>query len=168
MTRLAQEAVRQAKSVLTKFKVESAPIPIEQIARARGIAVQHLPLDDELSGMSFIKNGISVIVVNAAHHPNRQRFTIAHELGHHIMHADYLLDNVHVDKAVLHRNSRSSDGVDTKEIEANAFAAEVLMPTSLMRSYKDLDINDERKLASVAKHFRVSVSAMIIRILNLS
>lgn len=168
MNSLAQDAMKQARNVLSKSKVDSAPVPVEALASSQGITVQRVPLDDELSGMSFIKDGLSVIVVNATHHPNRQRFTIAHELGHHVLHANYLQNNVHVDKAVLHRNNRSSDGVDQKEIQANAFAAELLMPTAMMRKYKDVDINDEHQLSALAKQFRVSTSAMAIRILNLA
>lgn len=168
MNPLAQDAIKQAKTVLSKLKIDSAPVPVETLATSQGVTVQRVPLDDELSGMSFVKDGLSVIVVNAAHHPNRQRFTIAHELGHHILHASYLQNNVHVDKAVLHRDNRSSDGVDQKEIQANAFAAELLMPSALMKKYKDVDINDERQLATLAKLFRVSTSAMAIRILNLA
>ena len=118
--------------------------------------------------MSFIKDGVAVIVVNAGHHPNRQRFTLAHELGHHVMHYSYLQNNVHVDKVVLHRNQKSSDGNDHKEIEANAFAAELLMPLSKIREFKDIDINNETELMAVARLFKVSASAIAFRIINIS
>ncbi|MBU2015925.1 MAG: ImmA/IrrE family metallo-endopeptidase [Alphaproteobacteria bacterium] len=168
MNGIIQEAARQARAVLAKTGLDSLPIPVDRVAKNLGIVVQHLPLDDELSGMSFVKDGLSVIVINAGHHPNRQRFTLAHELGHHILHREYLLNNVHVDKVVLHRNNRSSDGVDNKEIQANAFAAELLMPMSKVRQHKDIDINDESEVATVAKLFKVSSSAMAIRINNIS
>jgi Zn-dependent peptidase ImmA (M78 family) len=166
MTNQAAEAVRQAKAVLARSKSDRLPIPVEDIARDHGVAVKHLALDDELSGMSFIKDGISIIVVNSGHHPNRQRFTIAHELGHHILHKNYLLDNVHVDK-VIYRNQKSSDGVHLKEIQANAFAAELLMPASKVKQYIHVDINDEAEVAAVAKVFKVSTAAMTIRLNNL-
>ncbi len=131
------------------------------------LAVQYIPLDDEISGMSFIKNGVAVIVVNAIHHPNRQRFTLAHELAHHVLHADYLSRNVHVDTAVLQRNEKSSEGSDVKEVEANTFAAELLMPKSLLKGFGRVDANDEAKIAEIARRFKVSPAAMAIRLENI-
>jgi Zn-dependent peptidase ImmA (M78 family) len=117
--------------------------------------------------MSFVQNGNSVIVVNASHHPNRQRFTLAHELAHHVLHRDYLTENVHVDTTVLTRNERSSTGADRKEVEANAFAAELLMPQPQLRRLGKVDVNDDVKLADLARTFKVSPTAMAIRLENL-
>ena len=58
------------------------PVRIERIAKVHGIRIRYEPLDDELSGMIFFKDNQAVIGVNAHHNPNRQRYTIAHELGH--------------------------------------------------------------------------------------
>jgi Zn-dependent peptidase ImmA (M78 family) len=162
--RAAQEA---ARSLTKSYCKNLAAIPVEQIARERGVKVQSVPLDDELSGMAFVKGGTAVIVVNAAHHPNRRRFTIAHELGHHVLHQTYLCDNVHVDKAILRRVELSSDGSDAKEVQANAFAAELLMPECMMRRWSEIDINDETALNSVAKKLGVSPAALTYRFINL-
>lgn len=166
MTQRKTIAERMAREILKKFGSE-LPTAVEKIARDCGIRVEKLPLDDELSGMSFVKDGAAVIVVNMSHHPNRQRFTIAHELGHHILHKDYLINNVHVDKAVLRRDGVSSRGTESKEVEANAFAAELLMPLSQVEPYRDVDINDEGQLIEVARKFKVSTSAIAIRISNI-
>jgi Zn-dependent peptidase ImmA (M78 family) len=160
-------AAVEARSLLQKMKIDFAPVPIEAIAKRLGITVQVVPLDEHLSGMSFVKGGHSVIVVNASHHPNRQRFTLAHELGHHVLHKEYLSENVHVDTAVLARNARSSEGVDSKEVQANAFAAELLMPQAQLRRLGNVDVNDDVKLSQLARTFRVSASAMAIRLENL-
>ncbi|RYD92993.1 MAG: ImmA/IrrE family metallo-endopeptidase [Sphingobacteriales bacterium] len=166
MNSTSLEAARQARQVLNKAGVDAVPVPVEGIARKFGIVVNHMPLDDDLSGMSFIKDGVAVIVVNSGHHPNRQRFTMAHELAHHILHKDYLEDNVHVDK-VIYRNQKSSDGIYEKEIEANAFAAELLMPASHVKQYINADVNNEAEISRIAKIFKVSLSAMTIRLINL-
>jgi Zn-dependent peptidase ImmA (M78 family) len=162
-----QEARDKARKLIRAAKLKSYPVPVEALAKQQGIVVRSIPLDDELSGMSFVKDELPVIVVNSAHHPNRQRFTLAHELAHHVLHKDYLTNNVHVDKAILKRNQRSSEGVDTKEIEANAFAAEILMPKALLAEFAHIDINDDVELLDVARKFRVSPSAMAIRLANL-
>ena len=159
-----QEATRQAEALLKAAGVKELPVPVEVIARQSNVAVQYIPLDDEISGMSFIKNGVAMIVVNAAHHPNRQRFTLAHELAHHVLHASYLTKNVHVDTAVLQRNEKSSEGRDVKEVQANAFAAELLMPRSFLKAVGRIDANDEASVAEVARRFKVSPTAMAIRL----
>src|SRR5688572_11543883 len=105
-------AEQAARALLQRMGINYSPVPVDMIAKQLGILVQAVPLDDHLSGITFIRNGNSVIVVNASHHPNRQRFTLAHELAHHVLHRPYLSENVHVDTAVLTRNEKSSAGVD--------------------------------------------------------
>ena len=67
----------RAKELLEKCGFHKIPIPVERIAKSLGAQVRYSPLDEELSGMVFIKDGIPIIGVNSLHHPNRQRFTIA-------------------------------------------------------------------------------------------
>ena len=98
------------------------------------------------------------------HHPNRQRFTIAHELGHHIMHRELIDGTVHVDKGfTLWRGELATQGTDRVEVQANAFASELLMPKqfiSQIEGIESLDIDDEVGMKALAKRFRVSVTAL--------
>jgi Zn-dependent peptidase ImmA (M78 family) len=165
--RKRQAAAEQAEALLKSNGVKALPVPVDSIARQCKVAVQYIPLDDEISGMAFIKNGAAMIVVNAVHHPNRQRFTLAHELAHHVLHEAYLTKNVHVDTAVLQRNERSSEGTDVKEVEANTFAAELLMPKALLKAFGRVDANDDAKIAEIARQFKVSPTAMAIRLENI-
>ena len=70
----------RAKKLLDKLDIRGVPVPVEKIARALGAQIRFSPLDEELSGLIFIKDGVPVVGVNSLHHPNRQRFTIAHEI----------------------------------------------------------------------------------------
>ena len=166
MTDLIQ-ADKQARQLRRQFSPDVFPVDVAMIAKCVGIRVERLPLDDDLSGMAFIKGGNKVIVVNKYHHINRRRFTIAHELGHHCLHSSYLTNNVHVDKVVLRRDQFSSEGVDDKERQANAFAAELLMPASELRKWAKVDINDDITVAMLAKKLRVSTAALTFRLTNL-
>ena len=68
---------------------------------------------------------------------------------------------------VLFRNSRSAKGEDPKEIEANNFAAELLMPQELLEkelSKGRIDLDDGESLEKLAKRFGVSVQALMIRL----
>jgi Zn-dependent peptidase ImmA (M78 family) len=166
MRRADPKAAREAaQKILAEFHVRSAPVPVERIIKARSIVLQYAPLDEELSGMAYIKDGVAIIGVNALHHPNRQRFSAAHELAHHVLHVPEITAAVHIDKGfrVLHRDGLAAQGTDPVEIDANAFASELLMPRQfLIEAVSDsgLDLDDEAAIESLARKFRVSPSAM--------
>jgi Zn-dependent peptidase ImmA (M78 family) len=158
-----------ARSILREFGVAAPPVPIERIIKSRKIVLQHAPLDEELSGMAYIKNGTGIIGVNALHHPNRQRFSAAHELAHHVLHADEIRQAVHVDKGirVLFRDDVSALGTEPMEIEANAFASELLIPGDLLATALNgggVDLEDETGIDALARRFRVSPAAMRFRL----
>lgn len=162
----------QAAALLDRVGVRSVPVLLEKIGEHLGAKIRFSPLDEELSGMIFIRDGIPIIGVNAIHHPNRQRFTLAHEFGHLVLHKRALLSVVHVDKKFpfLLRDSRSAAGTDKMEIEANQFAAELLMPEpQLARQLvsRSFDIDDDAPLEELAREFRVSKQAMSHRIENI-
>jgi Zn-dependent peptidase ImmA (M78 family) len=116
------------------------------------------------------------IVVNANDPPVRQRFTIAHELGHLLIHK---YSTAHADGRyqVRFRNEKSATGSVREEIEANQFAAELLMPEKEVRRLAirlQLDVLDQskdkeavKKLTSAASKFQVSAQALSFRIANL-
>jgi Zn-dependent peptidase ImmA (M78 family) len=159
-----------ALEVLAKLGIKTMPVPVEKIAKALGAVVRFSPLDEELSGMIYIKDGVPVIGVNSLHHPNRQRFTIAHEIGHLVMHRNMISENVHVDKQfrVLMRDSKSSAGSEEVEVQANQFASELLIPSSMFDPAKIIasDIDDDGPLDELAKKFRVSKQMLEYRIRN--
>jgi len=170
MTAVA-EARQAARAVVRKLGIENPPVSLAGVADILDIRLLYQPLDSELSGMAFISERNKYVVVNSSHHQNRQRFTIAHEFGHHVLHHDYLLEGVHVDKGILKRDSLSATGKDLKEIAANAFAAELLMPRSMIRSLvpRDFDIlSDQNKMDDLARLFQVSPAALNIRLISLS
>lgn len=163
---------RQAAAVLKKTGVESWPVRVDKVAKSLAVKVRYSPLDEDLSGMIFYKDDVAIIGVNSRHHVNRQRFTIAHELGHFRMHNDVLRHGAHVDKFItmLNRDSNSAKGVVSIEVEANQFAAALLMPKSLIVSYMDEKglsygtVPDEDAIDEMARAFKVSETAMAIRV----
>ncbi|TAM79641.1 MAG: ImmA/IrrE family metallo-endopeptidase [Acidobacteria bacterium] len=160
-----------ARQLLARIGIQSAPTPVEKVAKALGAQVRFSPFDDELAGMVYIKDGVPIIGVNSLHHPNRQRFTIAHELGHLELHREMITSTVHVDKnfPVLMRDPKSATGTELLEIQANQFAAELLMPRKLIDQVlagKKFDIDDEGPIEELAKKFRVSKQALEYRIRN--
>ncbi len=162
----------RVQSLLVDNEVTAPPVPVKLIAKSLKAQLRYSPLDDELSGMVYVNEGAPIIGVNALHHPNRQRFTIAHECGHLVLHKGQITMEVHVDKdfPMLMRDSVSAAGVNEMEIEANHFAAELLMPEALLTNAlgdEPFDIDNESAVSTLAKTFKVSPSAMRFRLGNL-
>jgi Zn-dependent peptidase ImmA (M78 family) len=152
--------------LLRKNRIVRPPVPVEKIAENEGLEVRHAPLHGELSGALIRGDGEVYIGVNSLDSGNRQRFTIAHELAHYVLHRGI---KIHVDEnfRVNWRDGESSKAVNPEEMEANRFAAELLMPTHfLVRDIEELRSVDHQSLDSLAKRYRVSVQAMRIRVGN--
>jgi Zn-dependent peptidase ImmA (M78 family) len=120
----------KAEELLVMNHISMPPVSVEAIAASVGAAVQKVDLKDNLSGFSYPKGPQRTIGVNLRHAHVRQRFTIAHELGHLLMHTQ----DLHYDRqfSMQFRSEISAHGTDPKEVAANAFAAELLMPESCL------------------------------------
>src|SRR5438874_723784 len=118
-----------ALELIAGVKAKGPPVSVEEIVKRKKIIIRRGHVEPKVSGFLFRNEGRgpAIIGVNGSQHPNRQRFTIAHELGHLLLHAG---DDVHVDK---HRDDLSAKGTDVEEIESNLFAAELLMPASFLK-----------------------------------
>lgn len=159
----------EAQALLKRAGVNRPPVPVEKVARLLDIhVVRSLLKDSDVSGFYYRQQDQRVIGINASHPRTRQRFTVAHEIGHAHLNAH---DNLHVDRSFKLRDTLSAKGVDSLEIEANAFAAELLMPQEMLierlRKRGGLDLDDPSAVQDLAKEFDVSTQAMLIRILDL-
>jgi Zn-dependent peptidase ImmA (M78 family) len=158
--------------MLAVHHVNSPPVNPEMLASAEGVVVVHRRFDNaDVSGILFRDNEHHIIGVNSAHPLARQRFTIAHELGHRALHPgrELILD---VPVRVNLRDKTSSMASDVEEIEANAFAAALLMPDEMIRAQiSQLPTAKRREpdttAATLARIFKVSASALSFRLINL-
>jgi Zn-dependent peptidase ImmA (M78 family) len=159
---------KRAQEVLTELGITYGPVAVDYIAQKKGITVRFVPLKEDLSGIIFVKDS-PVIVVNSLHHVNRQRFTLGHEVGHFELHLKEIGSEVHVDKKFLAfaRNANSAMGWDRREIEANQFAAELLVPQRFLIQElrgRIVDVEDEDLVSELADKFQVSRQMMTFRI----
>lgn len=163
-------ARKKARSLLNRADVQSAPVPVHDLARAVGAVVRLEPTTGEqISGMLYQPpSGPPIIGVNSLDSPRRQRFTIAHEIGHLLLHPP---EEIHVDKGFVlaFRDDTSGNAVDYREIEANQFAAELLMPLSFLgsdvrRMQIDIESSDDDDIERLAARYEVSVRSMTIRL----
>ncbi len=161
------QARRQARALLEKNNIKTWPVNVSRLAKSLGIRIEYGAFDDELSGLAHIKNGVPIIGVNTLHAETRKRFTTAHELAHIVLHKEELEAAVHVDRGSLRRDAVASAGTDPIEIEANAFASEILMPKAMVIAAlagKSIDLEDDEAIEALAKKFEVSAAAMRFRL----
>jgi Zn-dependent peptidase ImmA (M78 family) len=134
-------------------------LDVKGVAEKFGIRVEYVALKDNLSGILFKdeESNSWVMQVNEDHHPNRQRYTIAHELGHFCLHK--------------HLKQRFEDKIffrggtpDKPEWQANEFASAILMPE---QSLREKVRSGTRSIENLAKEFEVSTLALRIRAKNL-
>lgn len=158
---------RCASELLRKLDLFEAPVNVEKVAEKLNATVLYDDLEDEVSGFLLKEKGVATIAVNQHHHANRQRFTLAHECGHLVLHADHG-DRLWVDKAYFFRDSNSSTGDQLAEIQANRFAAALLMPEELIRSIlRDQTTISDVDIFRLAVRFEVSEQAMTLRLISL-
>ncbi len=163
-----------AERLLKKHCPKGVPVDPAKIAKDLGIELRLEKVDDGLSGFLLRdqKNDRVVIGANLRHHPNRRKFTIAHELGHYLLHeaATVHLDERKPGYVVQRRDGKSSTGEDVFEREANLFAAELLMPAKAIakdlrdQAFDVLEDDDEAFMKSLAEKYGVSFQALTIRL----
>lgn len=166
---------KEVAKLLSKHGISSVPIPVEKIAQAEGVPIVEMTFNGEISGALIRSKGSSGIAVNASHHPNRKRFTIAHELAHYLLdHKDEEEDHIDWKFTIIRRDGKSSKASDGQEIDANAFAASLLMPAVLLRADLDDQVGfsgeaelSDSQIQSLAKKYLVSEMALRYRLANL-
>lgn len=173
-----EEIENRALSAIKVAGALSVPVDLIKIARSLQVQVHFQTFEDEVSGVLLIQNGERHVMVNKSHHPNRQRFSIAHELGHLLLHdtqGDRLFIDTHIrvyqrvgaSTAKVYSESGSATTPE-EEREANQFAAALLMPKPLLiEAALSRDLWDEFDVSSLAATFAVSEQAMAIRLQQL-
>ena len=130
----------------------------EVISTFNDIEIKYEVMDASKSGSLSYINGKWVMSINSNHNIKRQRFTMAHELGHYMLHKGK--NTEFVDTTFF----RSSD-MDSMEYHANEFASRLLMPEEIVR--KLIDEDKIKNIGELALKFEVSSAAMKYRVISL-
>ncbi len=123
---------REVRRLHEEFGVTAPPVDPIRIARGVGITIYFVIFEPDKQNISgFFDYDERAIFVNRDEYPLRQTFTIAHELGHKILHEEWARSS---DYRVLLRDS-NYQSEDPHEKEANVFAADLLVPRFLLDQY---------------------------------
>jgi len=167
--KVATETKKFVNEYLSNISIDDLPINIDILVKKLRIDLVNYTFDDDISGVLVLNESQPTIGVNQGHSEVRRRFTIAHELGHFILHKDQ--GTMFMDKILFRKNSEKYSSKDEKlEKEANYFAANVLMPENAVRdlfSESIIDFYDDEDIRTLASKFKVSSSAMTYRLINL-
>ena len=154
-----------AALLLERLNIQGKP-DLHEITSAIGLRVK----EAESSGFEGalvrgrnVQKGV-IVVRSTIPEYTRKRFTIAHEIGHYIIPDHQNLNNVCANEEV----ESWASGLHPAEIEANEFAAELLLPERLMRGALDLGDPSLKRIAEVAGKFETSLTATLHRFLDLT
>jgi hypothetical protein len=150
------------KTVLQKY-LSDAPVKLGALARDLGLEVFTSSMKPGISGLiepsETARSGYR-IKINRHESVERQRFTLAHEISHYLLHREHIRNGV-IDNT-LYRSSLSNK----QEIEANRLASRIVMPdaavSQLRENYSGLTFDE--MVHRMARDLRVSEPAMRIKL----
>lgn len=145
-----------ANTLLLDYNVFQIYTRIVELANLLGLNVIPATFkDDGIAGLLKFEDNKFNIYVNEYQSVNRQRFTIAHEIGHYILHRDYVVEQ----KINVFYRKDFDNFSDTIEQQANLFAASILMPEkvikNLLQTYTIDDISNILKVSRQAVNIRL-------------
>ena len=140
------------------FYVDDAIQIDKLISTFDDIEVKYEAMDSSKSGSLSFMDGKWVMCINSNHNIKRQRFTMAHELGHYMLHRG---KNIEFADTTFFR----SEDMDSVEYHANEFASRLLMPEDKLR--KLIAEDKIKNIGELALRFNVSSAAMKYRVISL-
>jgi len=150
----------QQKNIIIKHQ-SLPPIKLGEIAKDFGLIVKLASLPADISGQIKEINNIVTIKINRHDVKARQRYTLAHEIAHFLLHKHLLREGISDD--VLYRSAQSNE----IEAEANRLASDIIMPEKIVEDvYKKhfKGKKDALLYESIAEELQVSTTALKIRL----
>lgn len=155
-------ARNMARKVLKQYKIEEVPTDLRKICEGEGLEYMELDDPEAVDGMLMeLEDGTRLAMVNQAKAYVRGRFTLAHELGHIFLRHDKR-DFYDAEVAREYDEDMPESAKPPWEQEADAFAAELLIPMGQLKKYQ-AELKNPEKVAGI---FQVSRPAMAIAIAN--
>jgi len=147
---------RQARRELALGSEGPVPDILQRLEEDAGVNVVVAHLGEGPDGAYTVERDVPFILVNSSPGVVRQRFTLAHEFGHHRLHHGDVLDE-----------RVRWDATDPKEVAANRFAAEFLVPIAAVNLWFESHrpaATDLTTLVRLANAFGVSCEAALWRV----
>ena len=165
-SRKMSRITKEHRAIVDKYTL-SYPVKLGEMAKELGVSVKVSSLHTGISGQIKREGDRYVIRVNRNESRERQRFTIAHELSHFLLHRSIIDTSPDgIEDNVLYRS-----GVPERiEYQANRLAADIVMPLTPLRKVLREDFENivtDATIEVLAARFQVSKTAMEIRLSTL-
>ena len=154
---------KQQIEIIKRF-TDEVPVRLGALATELGLQVMSATLPHGKSGQiapsASAPSGFA-IRINRHESMERQRFTLAHEIAHFLLHREKIKNGI--TESVLYR----ADGITSQEeVEANKLAAEITMPSAKIKERLGNQANNinEEIVIQFARDFKMSTPAMEIRL----
>ena len=162
---ILKNRISEAELKIIEKYLSEIPVKLGALANELGIAVFKTPMNPDISGLIQPSEHPSAtsgyeIKLNKFEPSERQRFTLAHEIGHFLLHKNDIAHGIKDN--VLYRSVLS----DIKEREANKVASALIMPIHFVRmKYSEISqLTNDEKVEYLSKEFMVSKAAMQIKL----
>jgi len=151
--------IPEAQQAIILSHQEAFPVKLGALAKDLGIKVKSSTLKAGISGEIKETDGVVNVKINRHDSKERQRFTLAHEIAHFLLHKDEIKGGI--EDTVLFRSALSNK----LEIEANKLAADIVMPFALINEVVfPEDTRLEVKVERIATLSQLSIPAIEIRL----
>lgn len=152
---------KEADYILKNNYITEPPIDIKELVGNYDLVIKYAKFPENMANVcGFLDIVNKEIYVNVEDSPYRQNFTIAHELGHWIMHKEMIAKDPSAYKVLMRQPIGGEK--DYREIEANAFAANLLVPTEMLKVCKKANLSSQE----MVNIFGVSSSVIGFRLKN--
>ena len=147
---------------------DSPPVKLSKVLRRAGLRLKRQKLDRHVSSV-LLQGKSPVIVVNQRLKRNLRRFSTAHSLGHFLLHQGGA--KVFVTDLTVHMRAGPTLPTDPREVEANGFAFDLLVPERMLRAdlgtSGGLDLSNDAGVRLLADKYRVSVGVFTAQAIRL-
>jgi transcriptional regulator with XRE-family HTH domain len=154
--------IAMAQRIQERANTEEVPVPIEKIARELGIEIRYAPHKGLASGFIYQKDQFCLIGVNSLQNKARQRFTIAHLIGHRVYEEGL---RFHLDRGFNVSSRANPRRATSKELRACRFATSLLLPKETLAAdvaeWLVMDYEDETRINNLAERYGVSAQLII-------
>lgn len=162
MHRLEFHGIAQQDRSIVEERLREKPVRLGMLAKELGINVKLSALGRGLSGLIESRDGSYTIKINRHETRERQRFTLAHEIAHFLLHREVIDSDGEIRDNVLYRSGQP----ERLEYEANRLAADLIMPIDRVQSdlaTLGVPVSDA-VIERLAQEWQVSKAAMEIRL----
>lgn len=156
------DLIQESDRKIVEKHLQNIPIRLGALASDLGLKVKVGTLEPGISGeiRPDVENGSYLIRISRHEPKARQRFTLAHEISHYLLHRDEIGDGI--EDSILYRSQLSSK----IEAQANRLSADIIMPVNVISSKiagREGAISDQ-DVFDLSEEFSVSKRAMEIRL----